>query len=179
MFSNTKYTKWYYKIIKKYSILDENVFTEKHHIIPKSLGGQDIETNLVRVSPRVHYVLHLLLFKMTSGMAKRKMYFAVWNMSHSRAVKNGAMYEVLRKQCKEHIKHIQPKIPWNKGKKNCYSEETKEKFRRTRKGKTYGKVWRIKYKETEYNSIKECMRLTGDSYYLITTYGQKLEKYKP
>ena len=75
MFSNTKYTKWYYEIIKKYSVFDENIFTEKHHIIPKSLGGQDVETNLVRVSPRVHYVLHLLLFKMTSGAEKRKMYF--------------------------------------------------------------------------------------------------------
>ena len=99
MFSNTKYTKWYYEIIKKHIVFDQNVFTEKHHIIPKSLGGQDVETNLVRVSPRVHYILHLLLFKMTSGAAKRKMYFAVWNMSHSRAVKNGAMYQILRELC--------------------------------------------------------------------------------
>ena len=179
MFSDTKYTKWYYKIIKKYSVFDKNAFTEKHHIIPKSLGGQDIETNLAMVSPRVHYVLHLLLFKMTSGAAKRKMYFAVWNMSHSRAVKNGSMYQVLREQCEEYMRSIRPKEPWNKGKKNCFSEETKEKFRQTRKGKIYGKVWKINYKGIEYNSIKECMEITGDSYYLITKYGSKLEKYRP
>jgi hypothetical protein len=179
MFSNTKYTKWYYKIIKKYSIYDENIFAEKHHIIPKSLGGRDIETNLVRVSPRVHYVLHLLLFKMTSGAAKRKMYFAVWNMSHSRVVKNGSMYQILREQAKEHMKSIKPKEPWNKGKKNCFSEKTKEKFRKIRKGKSYGKSWKIEYKGIVYNSIKECMKITGDSYYLVTTYGLKLEKYRP
>ena len=179
MFSNTKYTKWYYEIIKKYSVFDENIFTEKHHIIPKSLGGQDVETNLVKVSPRVHYVLHLLLFKMTSGAAKRKMYFAVWNMSHSRAIKNGAMYQVLREQSKEHMRSIKPKTPWNKGKKNCFSEETIEKFKQTRTGKTYGKFWRINYKNIEYNSIKECMRMTGDSYYSISKYSKKIEKYRP
>lgn len=46
---------------------------EKHHIIPVSLGGTDDPQNLVKVSPREHFILHLLLVKMTSGVARSKM----------------------------------------------------------------------------------------------------------
>ena len=38
-------------------------YTEKHHIIPKSLGGDDSSYNLVRLTAREHYICHLLLVK--------------------------------------------------------------------------------------------------------------------
>ena len=36
---------------------------EIHHIIPKTLGGDDSNTNLVKLTPREHYIAHLLLTK--------------------------------------------------------------------------------------------------------------------
>lgn len=37
---------------------------EKHHIIPKSLGGTNNKSNLVNLTYREHYLAHLLLIKM-------------------------------------------------------------------------------------------------------------------
>ena len=41
-FANNKYTRWYYQIIEnaKFRVKTEEYF-EKHHIVPKSLGGSN------------------------------------------------------------------------------------------------------------------------------------------
>ena len=44
----------------------ENVYdgyTENHHILPRSLGGSDDKTNMVRLNAREHFICHLLLTK--------------------------------------------------------------------------------------------------------------------
>ena len=38
-------------------------YTEKHHILPRSLGGSDDKSNIVELSAREHYICHLLLTK--------------------------------------------------------------------------------------------------------------------
>ena len=38
--------------------------TEIHHILPTSMGGSNDWSNLVRVSAKLHALLHLLLYKM-------------------------------------------------------------------------------------------------------------------
>jgi hypothetical protein len=40
-----------------------NGYTEKHHIIPKCLGGSDEQSNLVNLTPEEHYIAHQLLVK--------------------------------------------------------------------------------------------------------------------
>lgn len=37
---------------------------ERHHIIPRSMGGKDDAGNIVLLTPKQHYIAHLLLFKM-------------------------------------------------------------------------------------------------------------------
>lgn len=39
-------------------------YTERHHIIPRCLGGTDNKDNLVKLSAREHFICHLLLTKM-------------------------------------------------------------------------------------------------------------------
>jgi hypothetical protein len=39
-------------------------YTEKHHIIPRCMGGSDDLSNLVELTPEEHYVAHQLLVKM-------------------------------------------------------------------------------------------------------------------
>lgn len=39
-------------------------YVECHHIIPVSLGGKDVDSNIVKLSAREHFVCHLLLLKM-------------------------------------------------------------------------------------------------------------------
>ena len=52
-------------------------YVEKHHIIPKSLGGNNRKENLVNLSAREHFICHRLLVKMLNGDAKNKMIYAL------------------------------------------------------------------------------------------------------
>ena len=83
MFIENKYYKWYYMIINHRitNPIDSNAYGEKHHIIPKSLGGNNTKSNIVKLLPREHYVCHLMLLKMTSGRNKVKMSYAIRMMS--------------------------------------------------------------------------------------------------
>lgn len=42
-------------------------YSEKHHILPRSLGGGDEKCNLIRLSPEDHFFAHLLLAKIHGG----------------------------------------------------------------------------------------------------------------
>lgn len=49
-------------IAKRQDILFEG-YTEKHHIIPKCMGGTDLPENLVRLTAREHFIAHVILAK--------------------------------------------------------------------------------------------------------------------
>lgn len=55
---------------------------ELHHIIPRSLGGDDSLENLVLLTPREHYLAHYLLYKFLTGESKEKMASAFLFMSN-------------------------------------------------------------------------------------------------
>ena len=57
------YQKIYEELInsRKDRILDG--YTEKHHIIPKSLGGSNCADNMIQLTAREHFVAHWLLWK--------------------------------------------------------------------------------------------------------------------
>ena len=78
-----KYTRWYYNIVNtaKTRVLSAEVYTEQHHIIPKSLGG--IET--VFLTAKEHFLCHLLLCKMLEGTNKHKMINALIKMTFSKS----------------------------------------------------------------------------------------------
>jgi hypothetical protein len=51
-------------------------YVEKHHIVPKSLGGTNTEENLVFLTAKEHYLVHLLMTKFYTGDAHSKMLHA-------------------------------------------------------------------------------------------------------
>jgi stress-induced morphogen len=75
-------------------------YYEKHHIIPRSLGGTDEATNLVKLNARQHFIAHLMLSKMFKGQSAIKMHHAVWNMvNRDKGVRTTSRtYEVLKQQ---------------------------------------------------------------------------------
>ena len=75
IFIENKYTRTYFAIINKAQtrILLQDIYTEKHHIIPKSLGGNNSKPNLVILTSREHFIVHWLLTKMTNSNNKHKM----------------------------------------------------------------------------------------------------------
>jgi hypothetical protein len=85
MFEQSKYSKYYYSIIDnaKSRTISGNIYTEKHHIIPKSLGGDNSLSNLVKLTAREHFVCHRLLARITTGQNRNKMVHALWRMCNS------------------------------------------------------------------------------------------------
>lgn len=73
---DNKYTKWYLSIISKNQTIDG--YSEMRHIVPKSfgIGGESDVNNLVKLTPKQHYICHLLLAKMFNGKYKQKMIYA-------------------------------------------------------------------------------------------------------
>ena len=77
MYLTNKYTKWYYNIIHRAQNRTLTEYSEKHHIIPKSLGGSNDKENLAVLTAREHFICHWLLTKMVTGKSKQKMAFAL------------------------------------------------------------------------------------------------------
>lgn len=75
-FLPNKYTKWYFNIISNAQNRDISGYTEKHHIIPKSLGGSNKQTNLVKLTAREHFICHWLLTKI---VIETKHKYQMWN----------------------------------------------------------------------------------------------------
>jgi hypothetical protein len=55
-------------------------YYERHHIIPRAIGGSDTIENFVLLTAKEHFVCHHLLTKFTTGSDKMKMCFAFWAM---------------------------------------------------------------------------------------------------
>lgn len=74
------YNKLYKSIIDKHGSINKpkGIYTERHHILPKSLGGDNDVTNLIYVTAKVHFILHRLLVKIHPSSNKLK--FAFWAM---------------------------------------------------------------------------------------------------
>ena len=102
MFKENKYTKIYYAIINRALARSIDGYKERHHIIPKSLGGLNDPSNLVELTAREHFICHLLLIRMVEDQYKHKMVYAAWQQSRPSKYKEvkvtNRIYEMLRKQ---------------------------------------------------------------------------------
>jgi len=73
-----KYETWYASITKRGQNRLTEFYTESHHIIPKSLGGNDNPTNITKLTAREHFICHWLLTKIhREGEAHWKMLNAI------------------------------------------------------------------------------------------------------
>lgn len=132
----------HYKLLinkAKTRTLSNDVYVEKHHILPKSLGGSNCLSNIVVLTGREHFIAHMLL----AHIYGKGMWQAAIMMKHSPtnsrkinsrlyhiAKANWAIYQTGQKR----EKSVGEAISKSKiGKK--LSEETKQKMSLVRKGK--------------------------------------------
>jgi predicted RNA-binding Zn-ribbon protein involved in translation (DUF1610 family) len=145
IFIDNKYTRWYYAIINRSKIrtIEKEIYTERHHIIPKSLGGDNSSSNLVVLTAREHFICHWLLTKMLKGAEKQKMSYALHAMIHlklDKRYKNSLAYERNKIETSQ-FKSLARKGKligednYNFGKK--WSIEQREKMSEFRKGKCF------------------------------------------
>ena len=116
-FINNKYKSWHDSIIEKAKNRKLFGYKEKHHILPRSVGGTDDKSNLVELTAKEHFIVHMLLCKFTKGLARRSMLYAFKAMSYYK--KDGRDYKInsriaekLRSELKfsdEHIENLRKK----------------------------------------------------------------------
>lgn len=98
LFKTNKYSKWYFNIIQNAANSNRSKDTqyyESHHIVPKSFGGSNKKSNLVLLTPREHFLCHLLLPKMMIDPVKTgKMVYAFFRMKHKH--KNSKLFDRFR-----------------------------------------------------------------------------------
>ena len=133
--------------------LPKTEYGERHHIYPKSCGGTNDKLNIVKLTPEEHYRCHCLLPELFEDdpISHQKMVFA-WSLLHSTndhteiseeeygklkrefAVANSALHKGKRASIETRRKMSAVRkgrpghLPWNKGRKGCYSEETRKKL---------------------------------------------------
>lgn len=145
VFQNNKYSKIYYQIIdssknkNRKKLLPSHVdyvYYERHHILPKSLGGSNDPENLVLLTQKEHYICHLLLIKMCKS--KRHYYQMVrafdWLSKFWNKYRNidTAIYQKIKHDLTEYKRERMLLNPISKRK------EVREKISKANKGKLVG-----------------------------------------
>ena len=133
-----KYTTWYTAITNRAQTRKLEGYTERHHVIPKSLNGTDDKANLVDLTAREHFICHWLLTKMYTGEAKSKMIYALNGMKRNgkftqryETLITSRVYESLKKEFSiVHSATMSGRRANNKGRP--MSEEQKIKIRETK-----------------------------------------------
>jgi hypothetical protein len=142
------YQKIYNNLIDRALSRISNGYVEKHHIVPRCLGGTDAKGNIVSLYPEEHYLAHLLLCKLNKGNSK--LLYAAMNMTSGSMINNGKRnnkaYGWLRKQYAESMSGDNnparriPNLQKEAAKKRVgqkRSEETKVRMSAAQKGRTF------------------------------------------
>ena len=116
---------------RKQRELLEGVYTEKHHILPKALGGGDEEENLIILTGREHFIAHLMLWKTYKG----KMTFAFHMMNTLEKYDS----KLTSKQYSKLKEDFSKKL-----KSRRLSESTKKKISDSSKGRIFSEATRKK-----------------------------------
>jgi len=129
LFIDNKYYNWYCKIISNARLrsLSTVKYTERHHIIPRSFGGNNKKENIVKLTAREHFICHWLLIKCTTGDLRNKMIQALHIMQCKNSIQSrysskitSKVYSLIRVEyaniVSKNMKGKTGRLPWNKGK---------------------------------------------------------------
>lgn len=104
------YNKIYNDLIESRRFLNrtknDGIYYEKHHILPKSLGGSNYIENLILLTPREHFIAHMLLYKGAKDIrTKRKMSKALgFMMKWNNETISSKKYEIIRNILSDNMK---------------------------------------------------------------------------
>jgi len=138
---------------------------EVHHIQPKSLGGKNTKSNLVKLTYREHYIAHRILVKMYKGKNRYKMRFALLAMNRSRfrhkKIKEltARQYEFCRSQWSDYLKTKEghlirsniAKKQWTPERRAQQAEITRQQWRDGKK--SYLKSAEYKKRKSEQSKL--------------------------
>ena len=136
------YKRNYYDYINYVKTLNrskkDGCYYEKHHIIPRSLGGDDSKNNLVLLTAREHFLAHYLLWKFNPCKETAFAFHTMIYMANSNQNRNYKLFSSKASQ-RLKIQHAKYVSIINKGNKTRLgthlSDESKEKIARAHRGK--------------------------------------------
>jgi hypothetical protein len=134
-------------------------YTENHHIIMRSMGGDNSDANLVSLTGREHWIAHLLLHKIHRNSQTA---FAC-NMMAMRCEERGIPF-VKNSRMYEHIRKLSTKFVGDKNKITHIGEGNSQ----------YGSVWicnvilQINKKISKYESIPDGWMLGRNKWKMIS-----------
>lgn len=146
------YKTLYQKLIEKATDRNTpNCYIERHHILPKSLGGSDEPDNLVDLTAREHFIAHLLLAKIYGGPMIYAAYAMMYMNDNKYVSRKYAWlkeeYSKINKQ-RRHTEETKKKIKEARKKQICvgkpHSLETKQKLSIIAKNRTTEHLQKIK-----------------------------------
>lgn len=121
------YQRIYNQIISRAKHRTLDGYYELHHIIPKCIGGDDDESNLIQLTAREHFICHMLLCEIYPDEIKLK--YALFLMATGKR-KNKKYHYKVNNRLYERLKLTQSELM--KGNTNflgkSHSEETKRKI---------------------------------------------------
>jgi len=155
MFLENKYTRWYFDIIKKAQSRTLEKPYDRHHIIPKSLGGDNHPSNIVKLTHREHFVCHRLLIHMVENSLRYKMAFAAWQQSRSFKFKGkvtSRTFAILRSDLSKY---------YTGQKRKPFSEQAKSNMRAGAAGRKKPKMTE-EWLESIHRGVKKREKLIGE-----------------
>lgn len=126
---NQHYINRYNKFLDKLKNQVIEGYTEKHHIIPRSLGGCDNKDNLIALTARQHFIAHWILWK-AYGNNMARAFFMMSNFGKYGKV-NSKTYSKARQDYSEQVS-IQLK---GKPSQCSFTPEHREKLRQAKLGR--------------------------------------------
>jgi hypothetical protein len=146
------YTKIYNQIIERAQNRKLDGYKEKHHIIPKCLGGDDNKENLVELTAREHFLCHMLLCEIypTNGKLKQ----SLWLMSIGKQRNNNLDSYKISNRIYEKLKIEFSKIVKKRMENRVVTNETKQKISISKKGKKPTKETKEKIRQSNLGRIQ-------------------------
>lgn len=128
------YLKIYNQIINKAKNEIREGYLEKHHILPKCMGGTNEKENLVQLTAREHYICHWLLARHYKTPALLSA-FAMMHIGTEKHQRNSRNFE--RARIARRFANLGSNNPMFGKPSACirHTEETKEKIRQSKLGK--------------------------------------------
>jgi len=99
------YKKHYENLMEKSKSRVLEGYVEKHHIIPRCLGGTDNITNIAILTPEEHFLAHQILVKMYPKSTPLIKAAVIMTTHHTQQRANNKLFGWLRRRASEQQKH--------------------------------------------------------------------------
>lgn len=142
---------WHYDRLisaRKERSCSEDQYYESHHIIPKSMGGTNDIENLIKLTPREHFLAHWMLWRIHKNKQMADAFFSMCGFRNKK-----------RKFSTSSISYAEAKEAKSNKKGHLVSEETRQKISLASKGNQYMKGKKLsdeaKLRISEFNKGKK------------------------